>query len=102
MEVKPFRGINIVTTKKDNVLMDTLLSEDPKDTVVCNSCGSIRFIIEAVVKMNVEVAVASIKEKTVIVTQDLDPDEIVGLRILKCASCGATNILSNNQTTPIY
>jgi len=89
MEIVPFGGLRVSTSTADEELISNLLDDSRQKRVKCGICGGSALKLEALVKMNLDVSFGKIDRQ--ILVREKKPDTAMVLRVLECATCGASD-----------
>jgi len=88
METKPLEHMRIVTTQQDEEHVEALLDKKVSRGLICQSCGSTRFVVEAYIKAKLEV----LNESTIAVVTGINNEVAYVNRIVECAVCRSKKV----------
>lgn len=83
-EVRPFNGINLITTKADENEVSHLCN---KRGLICKDCGGKRFKVNSIANITLEV----ISDKECLIITDVSCYSALANRVERCANCGSKN-----------
>jgi len=87
-EMKPFSGLRVVTTDKDEDGIKFLLSSVASEGITCTDCSSKKFRVKAVIETELVIS----KGDNILVCGQHDT-RISVTNILKCQNCGCTDYI---------
>jgi hypothetical protein len=88
METKPLEHMRIITTQQDEKYVEALLDKKIPRGLICQECGSTRFVVEAYIKARLEV----LNESTVSVITGVDSEVAYVNKIMECAMCRSKKV----------
>lgn len=95
MNVVPFGRLQISTTTADEESIDVLLNESGQRQVKCGVCGGISFVVEAVVKMNLDISFGRSDRQMLIREKSIKTAML--LNIVECATCGSKDFTTEKM-----
>ena len=92
-DIEPFEGIRIITTEADEREVAHLLQKKGCFGLICQDCGSERFIVEAVIPAELEILAGN---KAIVITK-ADFASVKINRVKKCAHCGCDDFVEISE-----
>ena len=93
-DLEPFDGLSIITSEMDEIEVAHLLKKNSALSLMCQDCGSKRFMAVGYIPVEVEM----LSGKHTILT-DIDYKKLVINRVVKCAHCNSSEfaIINNSK-----